>query len=60
MTAVPTAATVQVVGAQLSPETEDEAGQATQQKISPWSGLVYRNTPSINMISLIGIKYLSR
>ena len=52
---------VEVVGAQLCPETEEGEGTGTRemQKMSPWGYLVYKNTPNINMINYIGIVRLS-
>jgi hypothetical protein len=46
----------QVVGAQLSPETEEEGGTGTGDvhKMNPWGYLVYKNTQNINMINFIG------
>jgi hypothetical protein len=45
-----------VVGAQLSPETEEEGGTGTGDvhKMNPWGYLVYKNTQNINMINFIG------
>ena len=58
MTTLPSAPLVysQVLGAQFSPESEEEGagGERGEQKISPWGYLVYRNTPNINMINMIG------